>query len=148
MNDIRPTDTADIFSAARWFDGLWNSAARAVSPSSLEWQCATYGSGEGRAYWEDTVIFDVVVALFNLPIESNWRGRDELVVTVPLDLAPAIMAVINGIGEDEPSSWPWRDEDVEEDREAQIALAADALGIRPEGLAGNVELLRLLRIDD
>lgn len=147
MTDTHRADVTDIFSAASWFDDLWNSTARAVSPSTLEWQCCTYGSGKGRAYWEYTAIFDVVVAMFDLPTESNWSGRDELIVTVPLELVPAIMEVIECLDQDDPSSWPWMDEDVAGDRKAQIAVAAESLGVLPEDLACNDKLLRLLRID-
>jgi hypothetical protein len=56
----------DVFAAARWFGSLWNSSARAVSATELEWQCNTWGSGRGTPDWLDSAIFDLVIKRFDL----------------------------------------------------------------------------------
>jgi hypothetical protein len=84
----------------------------------------------------------VVIELFGLRSWRNRDGRDELVVSVPVDRVAGIVAVIDRLGE-EPESWPWLYED---DPEHQLVLAAQAVGISPAALAGKAELRAALRL--
>jgi hypothetical protein len=139
-----PSDTVtlDVFAAARWFDSLWNSSAKAVSAEEVEWQCTTWGSGCGRGGWEHTATFTLVAAVFGLPSSRNRAGRDELVVSVPLGLVPEIVRLIDRLGE-EAECWPWF---VEEDRDRQVSVAAEVLGLSPTAVADDVDLRAALRI--
>jgi hypothetical protein len=137
--------TVDVFSAAQWLDASWNSRARATGPALIEWECRTWGSGRGRAMWEETVLFKIVATRFDLATRSNDEERNELVVEVPLDQFSAIAEVMDGLG-DEPGLWPWCDEDLEGDLPRRIALAAEVLELQPEELENDQGLLELLRI--
>ena len=136
-------EVTDVFAAARRFGEEWNSTARAVSPNLIEWQCNTWGSGRGRAYWLETANFDVVARVFRLDTSWNWDARDELIVSVPLELCGDILRLIDKLGE-EPESWPWLDED---DRDGQIRMAAEVLGFPVDVMADDDDLLEILRID-
>jgi hypothetical protein len=140
-----PSDTVadDVFAAARWFDSLWNSSARAVSAEEVEWQCTTWGSGCGRGGWEQAATFTLVAAVFGLRSWRNRQGRDELVVSVPLGRVPEIVRLIDRLGE-EAESWPWFEE---EDRDRQVRVAADILGLSATAVADDVDLLAALAID-
>lgn len=141
----RPTEgeASDVFAAARWFDALWNSTAKAISPDQVEWQCNTWGSGRGCGDWLDTAIFTLVAQVFGLASGRNRDERDELVVFVPLDLFPQIERLVERIGEI-AEDWPWFAED---DPERQIILAAEALGIPAAAIAEDADLLEALRIE-
>jgi hypothetical protein len=140
--DPSHTVATDVFAAARWFDSLWNSSAKAVSAEELEWQCTTWGSGCGRGCWEQTATFTLVAAVFGLRSWPNPDGRDELVVSVPLARVPEIVRLIDRLGE-EAECWPWFEE---EDRERQVSVAAEILGLSPTAVADDVDLLAALRI--
>lgn len=140
---VTETVPTDVFAAARWLDSLWNSNARAVSADLVEWQCNTWGSGQGRGYWTDTAVHVVVAAVLDLQTGSNDDGRDELIVWVPVDQFPHVHRLIDRLGEN-PEDWPWRNE---EDRERQLALAAEVLGISPAALADNGDLLDALQME-
>jgi hypothetical protein len=133
----------DAFAAARWFEMLWNSTARAVSADRVEWQCTTWGSGRGGGDWLETAVFSVVAAVFDLPTSRNYDGRDELVVLVPLERFADIVGLIDRLGE-EPEGWPWLRED---DPDRQIELAAEVLGISAAAVADDIDLLDALRIE-
>ena len=133
----------DVFAAARWFDTLWNSTAKATSPEEVEWQCTAWGSGRGGGDWTETGTFLLVVVVFDLRSWRNRDGRDELVVSVPLDRFPQVVRLIDRIGE-EPESWPWI---LEEDFDRQIDVAAEVLGIPVAAVADDSGLLRALRIE-
>ena len=135
--------TTDVFAAARWFDELWNSTARAVSPEDVEWQCTTWGSGRGGGDWTDTAMFAVVIERFGLRSWRNREGRDELVVSVPLAVLPEVVALIDRLGE-EPEDWPWVHE---EDPGQQLLLAAQVLAMPPAALVDQADLCEALRID-
>lgn len=145
------TDTAglsgeasmDVFAAARWFAALWNSTAKAVAPDEIEWQCTTWGSGRGFGDWTETAIFVLVARLFGLPSGRNYDARDELVVWVPLDRVPSIVGLVDRLGQ-EPEAWPWL---YEEDRDRQVAIAADVLRVPASTVTGNDDLLEALRIE-
>lgn len=141
--DTRTEPAADVFAAARWLDELWNSTAKAVSPTLIEWQCTTWGSGRGGGDWTETATFLLIAALFGLDTGRNREGRDELVVWVPLDKFDQIAELIDRLGE-EAEAWPWLDE---EDGSDQIAVAAQALGREVSELDGNPDLLEALRIE-
>jgi len=115
--------TTDAFGAARWFDELSNSRARAVSPELIEWECRTWGSGRGRGAWTDAVLFTLVAKLFALDTGKNRDGRDELIVWVPLERFAEIAGLIERIGE-VPEDWPWLDGD----SDTALSAAAAALG--------------------
>jgi hypothetical protein len=136
----------DVFAAARWLGAQWNSSARAVSAHEVEWQCTTWGSGRGRADWLETASFDVAAAAIGLQTSRNWEGRDELVVTVPLDQFRQVADLLDRLG-DEPEAWPWLDEDVEDDLESQISIAAKTLALSPAVIEDNHDLRSALRID-
>jgi len=136
---------ADVYIAARWLDELWNSSARATAPDEIEWRCRTWGSGVGRCDWLDTASFVAVAAAFEL---RSWRshcGRDELVVLVPFDRFDEIADFIVRLG-DEPEQWEWLTEELQGDRNGQVAMAAEVLGISASALAANDALLAALRI--
>lgn len=119
--------STDVFAAARWFGSLWNSTAKAVSLDEVEWQCNTWGSGDGRGDWLDTASFRVAAAALGLALSQNWDGRDELIVSVPFDQFPQVAGLLDRLGE-EAEAWPWFAED---EPERQIAIAAQTLGSRP-----------------
>ena len=133
----------DVFAAARWFDTLWNSTAKAVSPDEVEWQCTTWGSGRGCGDWTQTAIFILTAEVFGFQLGRNCDGRDELVVPVPLDRFPQVVRLIERLGE-EAESWPWLHED---DQDRQILVAAEVLGIPAAAVAEDIELLEALRIE-
>lgn len=133
----------DVFAAARWLDDLWNSAARAVSPNLIEWQCTTWGSGRGFCDWTEIATFLLVAELFRLDTSRNREGRDELIVLVPLAYFAEVRALIERVGE-EAELWPWLGED---DENRQLAIAATALGRSVAELADDVDLLEVLRIE-
>jgi hypothetical protein len=139
-----PFDTVaiDVFAAARWFDSLWNSSAKAVSGDEVEWQCTTWGSGCGRGGWEEAATLTLVSAVFGLRSWRNREGRDELVVSVPLGRVLEVVRLINRLGE-EAESWPWFEE---EDRDRQVSVAAEVLRMSPMAVAGDMDLLAALRI--
>jgi hypothetical protein len=130
----------DVFDAALWFDSLWNSRARAVSAEVLEWQCTTWGSGRGRCQFEEVGLFLLVAHCFNLRTERG--DRDELIVLVSMPQAADIMAFIERVGE-ETEDWPWAGEEDDDDR---LRVAADTLGMAPDDLSSDGELLDLLSI--
>jgi hypothetical protein len=136
---------ADVFTAARWLDEMWNSSARATAADQIEWQCRTWGSGAGRCDWLDAATFVAVAAAFELRSWRNDSGRDELVVLVPFDRFAEIAAFIVRLG-DEPEQWEWFAEELRGDRDGQITTAAEVLGISVSALAGNDALLTALRI--
>lgn len=148
-------NSVDVFEAARRLNELWNSSAHAVSADHIEWQCDTWGSGRGNGSWEETAIFAVVAERFQLETFRNREERDELVVMVPLERFADVAELIGRLGE-EAEAWPWLvwDDDVDEhidDDEAlrrQIAVAADILGLSPDALAVDDQLLETLRIID
>lgn len=135
----------DVFAAARWFESLWNSCAKAVSVDQIEWQCNTWGSGHGGGDWLDTAVFQVVATRFAF---RSWASdeRDEFVIAVPLDQFSEVARLIDRLGE-EPESWPWFAEELEDDRERQIAIAAEMLDMPATELDCNAELLAALRIE-
>ena len=133
----------DVFAAARWFDSLWNSTARAVGPNEIEWRCSTWGSGRGRGDWNETAIFILAAAAFNLRTWRNYDGRDELVVAVPLDRAPHLGQLIDRIGE-EAEAWPWLNE---EDPDRQLDVAAETLGLSTAAVVDDANLLEALGIE-
>jgi hypothetical protein len=136
-------DAHDVFAAARWFDSLWNSTAKAVSFDTIEWQCSPWGSGRGRAYWTDTAIFDVTAAVFGLETSRNFDARDELIVSVPLDRLKEVVALVDRLEEEAPDDWLWLSQN---DRDEQIASAAQMLGLALDAVAENERLLEVLRI--
>lgn len=141
------TDLAtDVFGAARWFDSLWNSRAKAVSATEIEWQCNTWGSGRGGGEWLETALFQVVAAAFAFRSWASRDERDELVIAVPLDKFHEVARVIDQLGE-EAESWPWFAEEFEDDRKRQIAAAAEVLGMLTTALDSNAELVALLGIE-
>ncbi|WP_457253647.1 hypothetical protein [Pedococcus sp. P5_B7] len=131
MNDsqVIPSEIAaaagDVFRAAHWLDSQWNSSAKAVSATEVAWQCDTWGSGRGRGDWIETANFRAAAAAFDLDITTNIDGRDELVVTLPLDQFPKLAAMLARLG-DEPEAWPSL---LEDDRDDQIAVAAGGLAM-------------------
>lgn len=153
----------DVFAAARWFEDLWNSTARAVSAELIEWRCRTWGSGRGGGAWTETALFRVVAETFGLQTDRDREERDELVIQVPLDRVPGIVGLVGRIGQ-EPEDWPWlidfedfEDEDderqgnagntggsVEDEEAARLAVAAQVLATTPEALAANPDLLEAL----
>jgi hypothetical protein len=133
----------DVFAAARWFAELWNCTAKAVAPDEIEWQCTTWGSGRGFGDWTETAIFVLVAQLFGLPSGRNYDARDELLVWVPLDRVPSIVRLVDRLGQD-PEAWPWLRE---EDRNRQVTIAADLLGVPASTMAGDDDLLEALRIE-
>jgi hypothetical protein len=137
--------SVDVFAAARWFDELWNSAARAVAVDMVEWQCSTWGSGRGHGDWLDTGMFRLVAEVFNLDTSRNYDGRDELVIRVPVAFVPGIIGLIGRLGES-AEDWPWLTEEYEEDLDLQIARAAEVLGLPAVDVAENDDLLEALRI--
>lgn len=143
--DAIPRASTDVFAAARWLDELWNSRARAVGPHEIEWQCRTWGSGAGRGYWQETATFDVVAEAFGLRTWRNLDGRDELVVLVPLRQFAKIAGAIDGLRGD-PELWPWLDDEISNDLDAQIALAADVLGMDAAMIAEREDLLDTMGI--
>jgi hypothetical protein len=136
---------SDVFAAAQWFDDLWNSSARAVAADEIEWHCATWGSGRGHGDWLDTAMFHIVVNVFGLRTWRNRSGRDELVVAVPLNQVASIAAVVEKLDGD-PDDWPWFDEDLEDDLDRRIAVAAACLAVTPEAIHANEDLLGALRV--
>ena len=144
MSEIsqEPGPPVDVFSAAMRMASLDNSTARAVSSDGIEWQCTSWGSGRGRAGWEDTAVFSVVAHTLGLSTGRNIEGRDELVVMVPLSLYPKVMALAARLGADAPDMWPWMGD--EEDWGDRLALAAKALDIEVDQLEADDELLELL----
>jgi hypothetical protein len=132
----------DVFTAAGWFGSLWNSSAKAVSAEEIEWQCTTWGSGCGRGAWEQRATFTLVAAVFGLRSWRNREGRDELVVSVPLGRVPAIVRLIDRLGE-EAECWLWFEE---EDRDRQVSVAAEVLGMSRTAVAIDLDLLAALRI--
>jgi hypothetical protein len=134
-----------VFAAARWFNGVWNSTAKAVSVDMLEWQCSTWGSGRGSGDWLDTGLFRLVAEVFNLDTSRKSDGRDELVIRVPMEFVPEIVGLIEHLGES-AEDWPWLTEEYEEDLDLQIARAAEVLGLAAVDLAENGDLLEALRI--
>lgn len=157
MTETKPTATeiiddgpidqvTDVFAAARWFETLWNSSAKAVSFEEIEWQCQTWGSGHGGGHWLDSALFRVVAASFALRSWTSDEG-DGLVIAVPLDQFGEVARLIDRLGED-AESWPWFAEECEEDRRVlQIATAAEVLDIPTTELDSNVELLAALGIE-
>lgn len=133
---------SDVFTAARWFDDLWNSSAKAVAHDSVEWHCNTWGSGRGHGDWTDTAIFLLVAAVFELSTTRNYDGRDELVICVPVDKVPEIVALIDRSG-DYPEMWPWLQA---ENEERQLAIAADILRLPAAAIAENEDLMEALRL--
>jgi hypothetical protein len=132
----------DVFAAAAWLDSNWNSSAHAVSQERIEWQCGTWGSGRGRATWEETAVFCIVAEICGLDTTRNFEGRDELIVLVPLDKFERVMDLVLSLGENiEDQDWLG-----EEDRSEQIALAAAVLDMPVKALKKNTGLLELLRI--
>ena len=81
--------------------------------------------------------------VFDLRSWRNRDGRDELVVSVPLDWFPRIVRLIDRLGE-EPESWPWI---LEDDPDRQISVAAEVLGIPAAAVADDSDLLTALRIE-
>jgi hypothetical protein len=136
---------ADVFAAARWFETLWNSSAKAVSFEEIEWQCNTWGSGHGGGDWLDTALFEVVASRFEFRSWASNEG-DGLVIAVPLDQFSEVARLIDRLGED-AESWPWFGEELEDDRERQIATAAEVLDMPTTELDCNAELLAALRIE-
>lgn len=140
----KPVEEMDVFEAAAWLDDLWNSTARAVSATEIEWQCRTWGSGRGRCAWTDVALFLVVAEVFGLRSGRNFDGRDETIVWVPFETFPRVAKLIDRLTEtDEPESWPWFDDEVED---RQVAVAAEVLGISEAELVANDRLLEALRI--
>lgn len=137
-----PAAVSDVFAAARWFDKVWNSTGKAVSPQQIEWQCRTWGSGRGGADWVETATFTVVAVAFGFDSWRNDEARDELVVLVPLKRFPEVAQVIERLG-DIAEDWPWLFED---DRDDQIQAAAEILEMPATAIAENVDLLQALRI--
>lgn len=130
----------DVFQAARWFDSLWNSRARAISADELEWQCTTWGSGRGRAQIEEVGLFQLVAHRFQL---KTGRGdRDELIVLVTLQKSADIMAFVERVGE-ATEDWPWVRE---EDYDDRLRVAAEVLQLPIDDLMSDEELLDLLSI--
>ena len=127
----------DVFAAAEWLDGLSNSSAWAVSPDEIAWQCNTWGSGHGGAGFEDVGTFLLVSELFSLPTGRNRDGRDERIVSVPLERFAEVRQLIVRLG-DGPSDWPWYGED---DWEHQVAVAAQVLGLSAGAIADNDDLM-------
>jgi hypothetical protein len=134
--------TLDVFEAARWFDELWNSTAKAVKADLLAWQCTTWGSGRGHGDWTETALFVLMAEVFGLDTSRNYDGRDELIVSVPLNLVSEITGLIDRIG-DFAESWPWL---CEEDPHLQVAQAAHVLGRPVSDLEEDADLLEALRI--
>lgn len=132
----------DVFRAACWLGSLWNSSAKAVSATEVAWQCDTWGSGRGRGDWIETANFHVAAAAFDLNTTWNVDGRDELVVTVPLDKFPEVAATLARLG-DESEGWPWL---LEDERDDQISVAAGELAMSPSAVASNPHLMKALRI--
>ena len=83
-------EPVDVFTAARLLDDMWNRTARAVAVDEIERQCDTSDSGYGRGRWEEVGLFRLLVKTFKLKTSKNYEGRNELVLTVPLALLPAI----------------------------------------------------------
>lgn len=137
---------ADVFAAARWFESLWNSCAKAVSVDEIEWQCKTWGSGQGGGDWLGTAVFQVVATRFAFRSWASSDERDELVIAIPLEQFGEVARLIDRLGE-EPESWPWFAEEFEDDRECQIAKAAEVLDLPATELEWNAELLAALRIE-
>jgi hypothetical protein len=77
---------------------------------------------------------------------ENWEGRDELVVTVPFDQFPQVADLLDRLGE-EAEAWPWGEEEVEDDLEGQITVAAETLALSRSVVADNSDLRRALRIE-
>ena len=146
-NTAREGDVAfadyDVFAAARWLGELWNSTAKAVSLTEVDWQCSTWGSGNGHGDWLDTATFRLISGLLDLDTWSNDEGRDELVVHMRLSQFGRAATLIDRLGE-EAEAWPWFDEDAE-GRELEVAAAT--LDIPVADLAANQDLLKALRID-
>ena len=150
MTELCVEDTAavvDVFTAARWLGGLWNSSAKAVAVDELEWQCNTWGSGLGGGDWLDWGLFVLVVEVLGLDSWRNREGRNELVVSVPMVQFAQVVVLIERIGED-PECWPWLDvdEDGDDGRDRGLEAAAGVLGITVEEIMANVRLLDVLHV--
>ena len=100
-------------------------------------------SGRGCGDWSQTATFILAAQVFDLRSWRNRDGRDELVVSVPLDWVPQIVRLIDRIGE-EPESWPWIYED---DRDRQISVADEVLGITAATVSDDADMLVALRIE-
>jgi hypothetical protein len=64
------------------------------------------------------------------------------VVAVPIQSFPRIARVIDRLDEDEPESWPWLNDDVDD----PVAIAAEVLEMSPIAVAENGDLLEALKI--
>lgn len=113
-----------------------------VSATEVAKQCDTWGSGRGRVDWIDTANFHVAAAAFDLSTTRNVDGRDQLVMTVPLDKFPKLAAMLARLG-DETESWPWLFED---ERDDHLAVAAGELAMLSSAVTKNPHLLKALRI--
>ena len=128
----------DVFEAARWFDGGWNSTAKAVTADLIEWKCTTWGSGRGAGSWEEVGTFVLVAQVFGL---ATGRDRDDREFPWRCFLrslrcssgSVTLRGTGLGCGEDEV--------------DAQIAVAAGVLGVPVEDVAGDDDLLEALRIE-
>lgn len=136
---------SDVFSAAAWLGALWNSSAKAISVSEVEWQCDTWGSASGSGDWVETAAWHVAALVFDLETTRNADGRDELVVVVPLARFADLAAVLERLGE-EAEEWPWFDEAIYGDAGAQIAVAARELAVSPGRITDTPGLMDVLRI--
>lgn len=120
IQDVQPVTSMDVFAAAEWLGQLEFSTAHAVSRDRIEWQCTSSGGG---SLWGDTALWCLVAEVFGLARGRNIDGRDELIVTVPLESFPAVAALIDKVG-NRPEWWPWNR--VSEEAE-QMAIAAEIL---------------------
>ena len=139
-------DTPDVFQAAAWLNGVWNSTAHAVTPDFIRWQCRTWGSGDGYCYWAEVATFEVVAAALDLTTYPNDSGRGELIVEVPRQHVARVRRIIEAIG-DFGEDWPWYAEDTQDlGFEAVLSMAADALDMDEASLLANENLARALRL--
>lgn len=81
--------------------------------------------------------------VFGLRTSSNFEGRDEAIIWVPLERFPEVAEFIAQLGED-PEEWPWLDEEAEG---REVEMAAEVLGLSPAALAEDTDPLELLRIE-
>jgi hypothetical protein len=150
--DVGTKLPVDVFGVAAWLEEIGGGPARAVSSDLVEWMCSTWGSGKGRGDRLDTGLFLMVASIFGLDTWCNKAGRNELVVSVPLDRFSAIAMLIEEIGAD-ADSWPWlfiEDDDDErkcDGGDVRLVLAASVLGTTVADLIGDGVLLEALGLD-
>ena len=91
-------------------------------------------------------MFALMIQRFNLNASRNYDGRDELLVTVPLERVADIVTLISVLGEN-PEEWPgvW-DEDPDGEPVDQVAVAAQALNVPVQALATVDDWLEVLRL--